>query len=134
MIYLKCATLLCALLLTGCGSLLPIYQAMHKHSDGRTSSIRVENARGPLSSQQAKQVLASLKKAGPETNIFTRHLAAEEDIVGSPLMTGNKVTLLLDGPSTYKSMFAAITGAKKTSTWRPTVLKMTRLDADSWLR
>jgi cardiolipin synthase len=113
MIYLKCAILLCALLLTGCGSLPPIYQAMHKHSDGRTSSIRVENARGPLSSQQTKQVLASLKKAGPETSIFTRHLAAEEDIVGSPLMTGNKVTLLLDGPSTYKSMFAAIRGAKK---------------------
>src|SRR5690349_20075800 len=112
MSYSKCAMLLCALLLTGCGSLPPIYQAMQKHLDGRASPIRTENARGTLSSQQTKQVLASHEKAGPETNIFTRHLAAEEDIVGSPLMMGNKVTLLLDGPSTYKSMFAAIKGAK----------------------
>jgi cardiolipin synthase len=97
----------------GCSSLPPAYHATHQHPAGQSSSIRVESARGPLSTQQTKQVLASLKKAGPETNIFTRHLAAEEDIVGSPLMTGNKVTLLLDGPSTYKSMFAAIKGAKK---------------------
>lgn len=32
--------------------------------------------------------------------------------MGSPLVTGNKVTLLLDGPATYKSMFSAIQGAK----------------------
>src|SRR5205085_9964600 len=35
-----------------------------------------------------------------------------ESIVGSPLVVGNKATLLLDGPATYQSMFAAIRGAR----------------------
>ncbi len=113
MIISKWGISLCVLFMTGCSSLPLTYQTRHKHPAAGTPSVRVENADGPLSTQQTKQVLANLKKSGPETKIFARHLAAEGDIAGSPLMTGNKVTLLLDGPSTYKSMFAAIQGAKK---------------------
>ena len=47
-----------------------------------------------------------------ETNIFDEHLAREEAFVGSPLTTGNTVQLLLDGPATYRAMFAAIASAK----------------------
>ena len=95
------------MLLAGCGSLsVPDKTA---HTNG---SVQIDGARGALSIQESKTVLANLKNGGPETNIFTRHLAQAEQLSGSPLMTGNNVKLLIDGPTTYKSMYAAIQGAK----------------------
>ena len=61
--------------------------------------VQFEGARGPLSAQQSKAILDRLRSSGKETSIFDRHLALEEAIVGSPLMTGNKVVLLQDGPA-----------------------------------
>jgi cardiolipin synthase A/B len=95
------------LLLAGCGSLSVPGKAAHTNRP-----VQVDGARGTLSLQESKTVLANLKNGGPETNIFTRHLAQAEQLLGSPLMIGNNVTLLLDGPTTYKSMYAAIQGAK----------------------
>ena len=103
----KYAATLCVVLLASCGSLpLP-----HK-ADNTSPSVHVESARGTLSARQSNAVLAKHENGSPETGIFSRHLAQVEKISGSPLMTGNKVTLLIDGPTTYKSMYAAIQGAK----------------------
>ncbi|SCY41992.1 cardiolipin synthase [Nitrosospira sp. Nsp13] len=103
----KCAGVLCLVLLAGCGSLsLPDRMAHTTHA------VNVNGAQGPLSARKSETVLAGLKNGSPKTNIFDRHLAQVEELMGSPLMTGNKVTLLLDGPATYKSMFSAIQGAK----------------------
>ncbi len=74
--------------------------------------VQLDGARGPLSAQQSKAVLARLASRGEDTSIFDRHLALEQEIVGSPLVIGNKVTLLQDGPATYVSMFQAIAGAR----------------------
>lgn len=74
--------------------------------------IRLQGARGPLSAAQSKQILERLQKTGRVTDIFERHLAIEEAIVGSPLTTGNQVLLLQDGPATYRAMFAAILAAQ----------------------
>ena len=74
--------------------------------------VQLEGARGPLTAQQSKAILNGLKSRGEETSIFDRHLALEEAIVGSPLMVGNKVVLLQDGPATFQLMFAAIRNAK----------------------
>ena len=52
------------------------------------------------------------RSSGQATDIFERHLALEEAIVGSPLTTGNQVQLLQNGPATYQAMFAAILGAR----------------------
>ncbi|MGH7907878.1 MAG: phospholipase D-like domain-containing protein, partial [Candidatus Binataceae bacterium] len=41
-----------------------------------------------------------------------RHLAFEQSISGAPLVLGNKVILLENGPDTYRAMFKAITKAK----------------------
>jgi cardiolipin synthase len=57
-------------------------------------------------------VLARLEASGSPTDIFARHLALEEAIVGSPLTAGNRVTLLKDGPATYRAMLAAIVAAR----------------------
>jgi cardiolipin synthase len=77
-----------------------------------SAPVRLEGARGALSAQQSKAVLARLASRGEDTSIFDRHLALEGEIAGSPLVVGNKVTLLKDGPATYAAMFAAIAAAR----------------------
>jgi cardiolipin synthase A/B len=93
----------------GCSVLPTIVPDMAAHS---SRPVRLESARGPLSARQSDAILARLKNGGKETSIFERHVALEEGIAGSPLVVGNKVVLLQDGPATFKAMFNAIRGAK----------------------
>ncbi len=95
--------------LAGCSMLPTIVPDMARRP---APAVQLEGARGPLTVQQSKAVISKLQSRGKATNIFDRHLALEEAIVGSPLMTGNKVLLLQDGPATYQVMFAAIRNAK----------------------
>ncbi|MDO9180162.1 MAG: cardiolipin synthase [Agitococcus sp.] len=97
------------IMLVGCGS-LPIISPDMKMKPKHP--ILLEGANGILTTQQSKTILSKLKKNSDDTNIFDKHLALEAEIVGSPLVIGNKVTLLVDGDATYKAMFAAIENAK----------------------
>jgi cardiolipin synthase A/B len=72
----------------------------------------LETADGPLSAERSRAILASLANETGASDILLRHLAVEQAITESPLVVGNKVTLLRDGPATYKSMYQAISGAK----------------------
>lgn len=102
--------LICALSLSACKSLPIVVPDMARTSERK--NIQLEGARGPLSAAQSKAVLERLRGSGQDTDIFARHLAVEEAIVGNPLTTGNKVVLLEDGPATYRAMLAAIAKAK----------------------
>ncbi|MBW4048442.1 MAG: cardiolipin synthase [Proteobacteria bacterium] len=95
--------------LAGCASLPVIAPdlALRSHTP-----VPLEGERGPLSAAQSKAILDGLRSRGQGTDIFDRHLALEEAIVGSPLTTGNRVLLLQDGPATYQAMYAAIMSAK----------------------
>jgi cardiolipin synthase len=77
-----------------------------------TTPTQVDNAHGPLSPARSREILKSLERGGDETNIFSRHLAVEQAVAGSPLLTGNRVVLLQDGPDTYRAMYAAILAAR----------------------
>ena len=94
-------------LLVACSSLPTIVPDLSR----KEVRVAVESAGGPLSAAQSKVVLDRLKAGGKPTSIFDRHLAFEEAVAGTPLVTGNRVTLLIDGPDTYKAMFHAIAGA-----------------------
>ncbi len=100
--------LLAVALSTGCSSLPRIVPDLERP---RGAAVRLESARGPLTAAQSKAVLDRLARRGPSSEIFARHLVHEEAIVGSPLTTGNRVTLLQDGPATYRAMFEAIAAA-----------------------
>lgn len=70
----------------------------------------VSNAQGPLSTKKAKSLLARRWK---NSHVDVVALAAlEEAATGSPLIAGNKVTLLYDGPQTMTAMMAAISAAR----------------------
>ncbi len=107
-------------LLSGCASLPRIVPDLSRHA---RPPVNLEGARGPLTAAQSKIILQRMQDAaqnrarasgagGAPANIFDRHLALEEAIVGSPLTVGNEVVLLQDGPATYAAMLAAIAAAK----------------------
>jgi cardiolipin synthase len=75
-------------------------------------TVPLEGAQGPLGAERSRAILKRLAERGQPTDIFERHLALEEAITGSPLTTGNRVTLLQDGPATYQAMLAAIAAAR----------------------
>ena len=95
--------------LAGCSSLPTIAPDLDRDS---SRPVQLEGARGPVSSAQSKAILARLSSGGQPTDIFDRHLALEEAIVGSPLTIGNEVVLLQNGPATYEAMLAAIVAAR----------------------
>jgi cardiolipin synthase len=70
----------------------------------------VESARGLLGKQASRALLA---RHWHNSHTSLSQLAAvEEEATKEPLIAGNKVTLLYDGPQTMKAMMAAISGAK----------------------
>ena len=96
--------------LIACNSLPTIVPDLARES-GRPP-VQLEGARCPLSAAQSKAILDGLASRSPATDIFDRHLAIEEAIVGSPLTTGNQALLLQDGPATFQAMYAAILAAR----------------------
>ena len=107
--FAKLALILCLMLVAGCGSIPTMVPDMAIQS---SHPVQLEGAQGPLTPKQSKAILAKLKKNSEDTNIFDKHLALETEIVGGPLVVGNKVELLVDGPVTYSAMFSAIDNAK----------------------
>ena len=101
-------TLLAALLLGACSSLPTIVPDMARPH----ARVQIEGHAGPLTPEQSRAVLDKLQAGGKETSVLERHLAFEQAVVGTPLLAGNKVTLLVDGPRTYKAMLAAIAQAR----------------------
>jgi cardiolipin synthase len=94
--------------LAGCGGLPAIVPDMAL----ARRPVQIEGARGPLSAAQSQAILDRLQSRGTPSDVLARHLAVEQALVGSPLVTGNRVQLLQDGPATYEAMFAAIRAAR----------------------
>ena len=85
--------LLCVSGCTGCVSLPVIVPDLARPA---VPAVQLEGARGPLTAAQSKAVLARLAARGEPTDIFARHLALEEAIVGSPLTTGDRKSTRLN--------------------------------------
>lgn len=99
----------CLALASGCASLPDVAF----HLDGRHAApVELKGARGPLSAEQSAAILKELERKAGAVDILQKHVALEEAVVGSPLVVGNKVVLLQDGPATYEAMFAAIRKAR----------------------
>lgn len=99
----------CLIVAQGCAT-LPDTDALIERHTGQAA--RFENARGPLTTQKNAAILAELKSRSGDIDILEKQIALEQAIVGSPLILGNKVTLLQDGEATYSAMFAAIRKAR----------------------
>ena len=73
---------------------------------------KIIGPKGELSPKVSKAIMERLKGQVEPTDMLDRYALLIEVISGSPLVTGNKVTLLIDGPATYDAMFKAIRSAK----------------------
>ena len=49
----------------------------------------------------------------PKDDFLARHLAVEQAVSGAPLVAGNRVRLLADGPGTYQAMLRSIAQARR---------------------
>jgi cardiolipin synthase A/B len=103
-----CLASLCLLSLAACSALPRIVPDMSP----ATTPIQVDSAQGPLSQARSRAIIDGLERGADDTQIFDRHLAVEQAVSDSPLLTGNRVRLLEDGPDTYRAMFAAILAAR----------------------
>ena len=100
----------CSLALTGCASLPDAERELEKP---HAQAVEFDSARGPVSAGRSAAILDKLKSKSGDIDILQRHLALEQTInADSPLVLGNKLVLLQDGPTTYQAMFAAIRKAK----------------------
>ena len=99
----------CLLAAAACATLPDTDALLARHT---AQAARFATASGPVSARRSAAVLAELKRKSGDIDILEKQIALEQAIVGSPLMLGNKVTLLQDGPATYAAMFAAIRQAR----------------------
>src|SRR4029079_8167838 len=78
---------------------------------GGSPAADEKKIRRPLTEKQTEAVLAKVSRKGDENDLLTRQTALEEAVAGTPLVPGNEVTLLNDGPASYQAMFEAIEAA-----------------------
>ncbi len=105
---LAAAVGLCLFAAAGCATLPDSDAVLARHG---AQAARFASASGPVSASRSAAIVAELKRRSGDLDILEKQIALEQSIVGSPLVIGNKVTLLEDGPATYAAMFAAIRAA-----------------------
>ena len=106
---LAAVTALCLLTVAGCATLPDTDALIERHAG---QAAKFEDARGEVTAKKSAAILAELKRKSGDIDILEKQIALEQAIVGSPLIVGNKVTLLEDGAATYSAMFAAIRNAR----------------------
>lgn len=99
---------LISLALTSCASLPDVRYLQTPISD--KASPTVQGSQGTLSPKRAQSLLAKRLKSSDVD--MTALAALEEAATGSPLIAGNRIKLLFDGPNTMWAMIAAISNAK----------------------
>ncbi len=95
----------------GCATLPDVSQIVEDVPTGGKPPTIV-GAKGPLPKSEAKAIVNKIKRFSGMSDIVERQALALQAVSGKPLISGNKVTLLVDGPATYASMLKAIDAAK----------------------
>jgi cardiolipin synthase A/B len=101
--------LMCLLSLAGCAS-LPRNEDIYRLIPSEPPEII--GPHGQLSPKMSEAVMERLKRQAGPTDILDRHIALLQSISGTPLVAGNTVTLLIDGPATYAAMLKTIQNAQ----------------------
>ena len=102
---------LIAALLPGCATLPNVSEILEEvPADGQPPEIVSES--GPLSSAASESIVGKIKRFSGVDDIVERQTRALEAVSCRPLMSGNRVTLLVDAPATYDAMLEAIRKAR----------------------
>ncbi|MFZ2448823.1 MAG: cardiolipin synthase [Syntrophobacteraceae bacterium] len=105
-------TFLCLLTVSGCASLPNVQPMMAHELSSSDQPTKIMGAKGELSSKTSKAMIKRLEGQVDETELLRRQIQLMQSVSVIPLVAGNKVTLLIDGPVTYAAMFEAIENAR----------------------
>jgi cardiolipin synthase len=95
----------------GCAT-LPNVSAIMEDVPAEARSPEIVGANGTLPEQTSQKIIRKIKRFSGVSDIIEKQTLALQDVSGRPLIAGNKVTLLVDGPATYAAMLKAIRAAK----------------------
>jgi cardiolipin synthase len=98
-------TLFLCIALSACASLPDVRDLATSLHPAGTPTVETQN--GKLSAAKAGSLLAQRLRGAKKVDVAAL-AALEEAATGSPLIAGNKTTLLFDGPATITAMMAAI--------------------------
>jgi cardiolipin synthase len=105
------AVLACVLGLQGCATLPDAQRDM---AVTPSEPVRFASAEGTVTPARSEAIIDRLEGGDEDSPLLKRHLAYEEAVnADNPLVLGNKLTLLENGPETYEAMFAAIRSAEE---------------------
>ncbi len=102
----RALALACAMLLAGCAS---VPDSAEREARAAQAS---QSADAALDSYRRSQGISADPRT-PKDDFLARHLAVEQAVSGAPLVPGNRVRLLADGPSTYRAMLQSIGQARR---------------------
>lgn len=85
---------------------------VHDVDDNARAEV-ASTQRAWLNYRESQRLIERLGAAARGEDFLAAHLRVEEAVAGTPLTTGNEVTIFDDGPDTYEAMFQAIENAKK---------------------
>jgi hypothetical protein len=71
------------------------------HSAAQRAGSAIRKCEGSAFGEENAAVLEELKRKSGDIDILEKQIVLEQEIVGSPLILGNKVTLLQDGAATF---------------------------------
>jgi len=98
------------IVMQGCATLPDTEQEM---AAPHAQQVEFEGAHGPVSDARSDAIIDQLEGRQGASDVLDKHLAFEQSInADSPLVLGNRLTLLQNGPDTYTSMFDAIRDAR----------------------
>lgn len=100
-----------ACIFSGCATLPNVSEIIEDAPAGERPP-EIVGAKGKLPEQTSKKIIKKIKRFSGVSDIIEKQTLALEDVSGRPLVAGNKVTLLIDGPATYDAMLKAIREAK----------------------
>lgn len=102
-----------ALLLALCACTTPHRIEDYGRIDARQTPA-ITGAQGQLPSRTSQVIMNRLQGEVEPGDFLQRHSLLIEKMSGSPLVTGNQATLLIDGPDTFQAMLKAIRAARTT--------------------
>jgi len=100
------------LLVTGCASLPNVKDTLHYYYLSHDQEPpKIVGPHGELPKAQSEAILKRMNKQAASTGLLAKQAALMESISESPLVVGNKVTLLQGGDATFAAMFRAVANA-----------------------
>lgn len=96
----------------GCATLPSVRLARQLPLTQSTVALQVEGPAGEVSSARAADTSQKIVGAAGGT-LLDYYLGMSAQLIGEPLIIGNRTDLLVDGPATYKAMFEAMKAARR---------------------